>query len=70
VAWLHWASSGLPLHLKEDLSLLLAALLPDLPELLVEQAIIGGEAITILARIITPAMPCPGCAQLSLLGCC
>ena len=45
--------------------MILAALLPDLPELLVEQAIIGGEAFTILARIITPAMPCPGCAQLA-----
>jgi transposase len=43
----------------------LAALLPDLPDLLVEQAVIGEEAITIVARLTTPAMPCPACAQLA-----
>lgn len=43
----------------------LVVLLPDLPELLVEQAIIGEEAMTIVARLTTPAMPCPACSQLA-----
>ena len=41
----------------------LAVLLPDLPEVLVEQVIIGEEAIILVARLIPPAVPCPGCAQ-------
>jgi hypothetical protein len=43
----------------------LAVLLCELPELLVEQVIIGEEAIAFAARLILPAMPCPGCAQLA-----
>lgn len=43
----------------------LAVLLLDLPELLVEQTIIGEEAITLVARLTTRAMPCPGCIQLA-----
>ena len=43
----------------------LAALLPDLSDLLVEQVIIGDDAITLVARLTTPTMPCPGCAQLA-----
>jgi len=41
----------------------LAVLLLDLPEVLVEQVIIGAAAITLVARLIPPAMPCPCCAQ-------
>jgi transposase len=44
----------------------LAVLLPDLPDLLIEQAILGEEAITIVARLTSPAMPCPVCAQLAI----
>jgi transposase len=43
----------------------LAVLLPALPGLLVEQAIIGEETITLVARLTTAAMPCPACAQLA-----
>ena len=41
----------------------LAVLLCELPELLVEQVIIGAETITFVARLIPSAMPCPSCAQ-------
>lgn len=41
----------------------LAVLLPDLPAVLVEQVIIGAEVITLVARLTSPAMPCPCCAQ-------
>ncbi len=43
----------------------LAALLSDLPDLLVERVIMGDDAITLVARLTTPVMPCPGCSQLA-----
>jgi transposase len=42
-----------------------AALLPDTPGLLVEQVILGEEAITLVARLVTEAAYCPCCAQAS-----
>jgi hypothetical protein len=41
----------------------LAALLPDTPGLVVEQVIIGKEAITLVARLTTEIACCPCCAQ-------
>jgi len=41
----------------------LAAVLPDAPGLLVEQVIIGEEAITLVARLATEAAQCPSCTQ-------
>ncbi|HLV98520.1 MAG TPA: hypothetical protein VKT82_07550 [Ktedonobacterales bacterium] len=35
--------------------------LPDLPGLLVEQVISGDDALTLVARLTTPASPCPEC---------
>jgi transposase-like protein len=41
--------------------MLSAALLPDIPGLLVEQVIIGAELITLVVRMTTPAVNCPAC---------
>lgn len=43
----------------------LAALLPDIPGLLVEQVILGEETILLVARLVTEGACCPNCAQLS-----
>jgi transposase len=43
--------------------MLSAALLPDIPGLLVEQVIIGIEAVTLVVRMTTPAASCPACGQ-------
>lgn len=39
--------------------------LPDLPGLLVEQIISGDDMLTLVARLTTPAPPCPSCGQLA-----
>ena len=39
--------------------------LPDLPGLLLEQVISGDDALTFVARLTTPAPPCPSCGQLA-----
>jgi transposase len=39
--------------------------LPDVPGLLVEQVISGDDALTLVVRLITPALPCPSCGQLA-----
>jgi transposase len=41
----------------------LAALLPDTPGLVVEQVLIGKEAITLVARLTAEIACCPCCAQ-------
>jgi transposase len=43
----------------------LAALLPLLPDLLVEQIIIGDDAVTIAACLSAEAQPCPSCGMLA-----
>ena len=42
-----------------------AALLPPVPDLLLEQVILGEECLTLVVRLTTPQMPCPGCGQFS-----
>lgn len=43
--------------------MLSAALLPDIAGLLVEQAIIGSEAVTVVVRFTTASACCPACGQ-------
>jgi hypothetical protein len=43
--------------------MLSAALLPDIPGLLVEQIIMGIEAVTLVVRMTTPASGCPACGK-------
>jgi transposase len=46
----------------------LAALLPPVPDLLVEQVILGEEGLTFVTRLTTAQMPCPSCGQPSRQG--
>jgi transposase len=43
----------------------LAALLPPVPDLLVEQVILGEECLTFVARLTTAQVPCPSCRHFS-----
>ncbi len=42
-----------------------AALLPPVPDLLLEQVILGEECLTLVVRFTTAQRPCPSCGQLS-----
>jgi transposase len=41
----------------------LAALLSPVPDLLLEQVILGEECLTFVARLTTAQIPCPSCGQ-------
>lgn len=44
---------------------MLATLLPEWPGVLVEQIIVGEDLVTVVARLTTPALPCPACSHLA-----
>lgn len=44
---------------------MLASLLPEEAGVLVEQLIVGEDVVTIVARLTTPAQPCPACSHLA-----
>ena len=44
---------------------MLATLLPEKAGVLVEQIIVGEDVVTVVARLTTPAQPCPACSHLA-----